>query len=305
MLAHAEQVFESDFPIVDVRMVTSTPEATLEALRAGQARIDVWWGAPSTALETAADEGLLAAYQPPWLMQPGVGQPDPEGRWQVSMISPFVIAFNRERVPLAEAPTDWVDLFHHGWAEEVVLLDPLASPDMAEFVSAMIVEALRDDDDLQRGFDWHLRLDGAAGGYTRDPADAIGRLESGEASMTILPRHVVEDARHGDAPWIHYRLPTSGSPMLSRGVAVTGATPEPELSRVFVDLTGTMDVGTVARLHTRWMPGHGDVDLSRLPEDFEIDMQWRPLPLAPDTIAREMAGWIDRWELEVRDQGGG
>ncbi len=284
-------------------MVRAEFGETLAALRAGTERIDVWWGAPGTAMEDAADEGLLQPYGPGWLRQPGVGQPDPEGRWQVSQISPFVIAFNRERVPLAEAPTDWIDLFHHGWAEDVVLLDPTRSPEMAHFMSAMIVEALRDDDDLDRGFDWLARLDGAASEYVAEPGEAIRRLAGGQASLAVLPRHAAEAARHDDAPWIYYRIAESGAPMLSRGVAVAAGSAETELARVFVDLTGTVEVGTVARLHTRWMPGHGDVDMSRLPDDFEIDMQWTPHPLGPDTIARERDGWIERWELEVRGRG--
>lgn len=304
VVAHAEEVFESDFPTVDVRVVEATPEETLEALRSGTGPIDVWWGAPGITMERAADEGLLRAYRPTWVGLPGVGQPDAEGRWQVSQISPFVIAFNREQVPLAEAPTDWIDLFHHGWAEEVVLVDPALSPAMAEFASAMLVEALRDDDDVMRGFDWLGRLDRATSDYVTDAAQVIRRLGTGEDLLTILPRHVVEEGRHGTAPWLYYRLPESGTPMLSRGIAVAAEAAEPDLARTFVDLTGTVDVATVARLHTRWMPGHGDVDLTVLPDDFEIDMPWRPYAPAPDTIAREGDGWIDRWDLEVRGKGG-
>ena len=44
--------------------------------------------------------------------------------------------------------------------------------------------------------------------------------------------------------------------------------------------------------------------MTALPDDFEIDMPWRPFPLAPDTIARERDGWMDRWDLEVRGTGG-
>lgn len=304
VLAYAERIFETDFPTVDVRIVEAAPEETLAALRDGTGPIDVWWGAPGATLETAADEGRLQPYEPPWLGRPGVGRPDPAGRWQVSMISPLVIAFNREQVPLPEAPTDWIDLFHHAWAEEVVLVDPSVSSWMADFVSTMIVRALREDDDLLRGFDWLGRLDAATGDYVPDAAEAIRRLRTGEDLLTILPRHLVEQARHERAPWIHYRLPESGTPMLSRGIAVTVDAAQPDLARTFIDLAGTMEVGTVARLHTRWMPGHGDVDMSVLPDDFEIDMPWQPIPLAIDTIARQGPGWINRWDLEIRNRAG-
>ena len=305
LLEYAKVAFESDNPTVGVRIVTSSDEGSFAQLRSGSEQVDVWWGAPGTMLAVAANEGLLQPYRPPWLQQPGVGQPDPDGRWQVSLISPFVIAFNREQVALARAPTDWIDLFHFRWAGEVLLLDPSRNADMAHFVGAMIVQALRDDGDLPRGFDWLLRLDTSVGEYRADASEVIRSLGTGEALLSILPRHVVEESRHGVAPWIHYRLPQSGTPMLSRGIAVMAGTAEPELARRFVDFTGTMDVATVAKLHTRWMPAHGDVDMSRFPPDFELDMQWSPYALAPDTIARELDGWIERWSLLVRDQGEG
>ena len=75
-------------------------------------------------------------------------------------------------------------------------------------------------------------------------------------------------------------------------------------SPAFVELTETAEVATLVRLHTRWDPVHGAVDPARLPEDFELPAgPWRAFPLATDTIARELDGWIDRWELEVRGRG--
>ena len=266
LLQFAEDAFEADNPTVDVQVVESSDEGSLAELRSGSERVDVWWGAPGTMLAVAGSEGHLQPYRPSWLQQPGVGQPDPEGRWQVSLVSPFVIAFNRERVPLAEPPTDWIDLFHFRWSDEVLLLDPSRNADAAHFVGAMMVQALREDDDPRRGFDWLLRLDASVGGYPGDATDVIGSLDTGDALLGILPRHVVEESRHGVAPWIRYRLPESGTPMLSRGIAVTADAAEPELARRFVDFTGTMDVSTVAS---------------------------------------ELDAWIERWGLLVRDRGEG
>ncbi len=298
VLEHAEAAFEAAHPDVDVRIVEASPRETLEALGAGAAVVDVWWGAPGTLLETAAGRGLLAPQRPAGVSG-GAAEP-----WRASLTTPFVIAFNREEVPLLDAPRDWIDLFHHAFAEEMVLLDPASSPEMGYFLGAMLVEALRDDDDLLRGFDWTRRLDGATGGYVREEPDVLRRLGSGDALLTILPRAAVERARHDDAPWLHYRIAESGAPVLARGIAIPARAPEPELARAFVELTETAEVATLVRLHTRWDPVHGAVDPARLPEDFELPAgPWRAFPLATDTIARELDGWIDRWELEVRGRG--
>jgi len=304
LLDFVEASFEAANPDVDVRFSELAAEPSLaEAQSVEGAPFDVWWGVPAQTLVRAATEGLLLSYRPPWLQQPGVGQPDAEARWQVTLVSPFVIAFNRDQLSISRAPIDWVDLFHFRWSGEIHLPDPTVVDESAYFVGAMIVEVLRGDGALLAGFDWHRRLDAQVERYTREPQDIFRALESGDALLTILPRYMVEEARGADAPWIHYRLPESGTPMLVLGVAITEATEVPEAARRFVDHLGTLDVATASKLYTHWQPGHGDVDMSRFPTGFEIDQPWAPYTLALDTLASQLDAWIDRWDLKVRDKG--
>ena len=304
LLDYVEASFEAENPTVDVRFSESAGEESLaDAQSAEGATFDVWWGAPARTLVRAAEAGLLQPYRPPWLQQAGVGQPDGEARWQVTLVSPFVIAFNRDEVPIARAPADWVDLFHFRWTGEIRLMDPALVDEAAYFVGARLLEAVREGGDPLAGFDWHRRLDAQTERYTREPLEILRALESGEALLTVLPRYVVEEARSGDAPWIHYRLPESGTPMLVRGVAITKSTEVPEAARRFIDHIGTVDAATASKLYTRWQPGHGDVDMSRFPARFEIDQRWTPYPLGLDTLTTRLDAWIDRWDLNVRDKG--
>lgn len=301
LLEFVEERFESMHVDASVRVVRAADSETLATLRSGGSLVDVWWGAPAPVLGLAADEGLLQRYRPPWVGETSAHETD--GFWQVSLVSPFVIAFNRERVPLARAPTDWIDLFHFRWFDEISLLDPTAGPEGAYFVGAMIVQTLRDGDDLTRAFDWLRRLDGQAFRYETRAAEAIRSLGAGEALLAILPHYLVEAGRADDAPWLHFRVPESGSPLLTRGIAISAGAAEPELARRFVDFTGSVEVATEALLRLRWRHPYVDIDRSRLPPDFEIEASVTPYALAPDTLAAELDGWLERWDLEVRGRG--
>jgi len=280
----AEKRFEAEHAGVGLRIVAASEEETLAALRGGE-RVDVWWGARATTLEAAVDEGLVES-------------------WTPVLRSPFVLAFDRERTALMDAPRDWIDLFHHALREEIVLVDPLRDPDTAYLFGGMIVEALRDDDDLLRGFDWLRRLDRATGAYVSDPGQAIRRVRTRNAVVAVLPRHVAEAARHDDAPWLYYRIPESGTPMLALGAAlVSGAAERGELAAEFVRMLAEEDVATASKLLTRWQPVSEAVRSSTLPDDFELDQPVLGFPLAADTIARELEGWMERWTIEVRGQG--
>jgi iron(III) transport system substrate-binding protein len=297
-----EASFEEGHPDVDVRFTEGGPAGSFHELQIASdgAPFDVWWGAPGTVLERAADAGLLSPYRPSWVAQPGVGEPNAEDLWQAVLITPFVIALNREHVPLARAPTDWIDLFHFRWAEKVHLPDPTQSDEGAYFVGAMVTEGLRTDGDLERGFDWLDRLDTQVELYVPGSAEAINGLETGLALLSILPRADVESARAAGKDWLYYRMPESGTPMLVRGVAIVRSSEVASAAARFVDHLGRPEVATEAKFYTRWQPAHGGVDMNRFPPDFEIDQAWTPYALAIDTIAAEVDRWVMRWDLEVR-----
>ena len=301
---YVEDSFEGANPTIDLQFTEATDLRSLEELHNGGAvSFDVWWGASAESLERAASAGLLLPYRPPWV-------PDFEGSdesersdehlWHPTQVTPFVIAFNRQTIPIARAPLDWPGVFHHRWFEGIFALDPTRSEEGAYFLGAVLVEILRDYDDLDRGFDWFTRLESQIVRWVGQPQEAIRALRSDEPSLAIVPRADAEAARSTDAAWLHYRLPASGTPVLARGVAIVRGTDLEDAARRFVDHVGSVDVVTEAKLLTRWEPAYGDVDVSRIPIGFEIDTPWTPYPFATDTLVSELGGWVSRWEVQVR-----
>lgn len=317
LLDRIEESFEEENPSVDLRFSEAGDSTSLAELRgAAGAPFDVWWGASGMTLERAKDQGLLAPYRPAWVEgreraggagngdeAQGDAHPDESGgepAWHPVLLSPFVIAFNREEVPIARAPLDWVDTFHHRWFAEVYAFDPERTEEGGYFLGAILVEGLRDDDNLLRGLHWFDRLDPQVGRWIVEPGEAIRALGSGDALIAILPRAVVEAARSDDAPWLHYRVPASGTPTLVRGVAILRGTGVEDAARRFVDHIGTTEAATEAKLRTRWESASVAIDSTRLTSDFEMELPWRGFPLAFDTLVAELDGWIERWNLEVK-----
>lgn len=295
--SEVEASFESAHPEIDVRFSTAPADESAASLRAGDAGFDVWWGAPALLLERAANRGLLEPHGPGWDDRSVEAR---DARWHPILSTPLVIAFDRTVVALADAPSDWIDLLHHAWYQDVRILDPGGTDAGAWLVGATIVEALRDDDDLNRGFDWLTRLHRQIDAYAADPAALVRALERGDALVVVMPRAEAEAARSGDDRWLHYRIPESGTPELLLGVGIVAGTEVPDAARAFVDHLGTAPVATAAKLHTHWEPTAGSVDPSGLPADFELEQRWTAYTPALDTLAAELAGWLERWEAEVR-----
>ena len=299
---YVEESFERAHPEVDVRLTVATTEESTADLLAGVSReapFDVWWGAEAAGLERVADEGRLLPYSPIWLDEPSLVIPDTGAAWHPLLIPPYVIAFSRDDLPLTRAPTDWNDLRHFRWSEEIELLDPLRSESGALFLLSMLAR-YEAEVDTDAGFDWLITLDRQVDSYAATPGDAVRALGVTASRLAVLPRADAEEARATDAPWLYYRLPESGTPILARGVAVVRGTDAVEAARAFVDHVGALDVRTVSKLQTRWQPAYGDVDASRLPADFELTHPWQPWALAVDRIEAQRDIWLDRWEQEIQ-----
>jgi len=298
---YVEESFEAEHLDVDVRFSVGTTDESLAELRtvAGEdPPFDVWWGAEAAGLEVAADEERLLPYRPAWVDGVSLVTPDTSDAWHPLLVTPYVIAFSREDLELTRAPTDWNDLRHFRWSEEIELLDPIRSEAGAWFVLSMLAW-YEGEQDLEAGFEWLVTLDDQVEAYAATPSDAVRALGAGTSRLALLPRADAEAARASNASWLYYRLPESGTPILTLGVAaVRGG--DIESAKAFLDHVGTLDVRTTAKLETRWQPAYGEVDTSRLPPDFELGQSWRPYALAVDRIEQERDAWLDRWESEVR-----
>ncbi len=278
-----ERSFEAAHPSIDLRFTAADElETRVELSDPKGPDFDVWWGASATTLQSADEQG--------WL----------DGGWQEFLITPFVIAFDRNQVPVTRAPVDWLDLFHFRWAEDVGALDPRSTPEGEWFVAATIVESLREHDDPLPGFDWLARLDPQVPEWDDSAADILRGLRAGRPRLAILPRAWVERARAEDNPLLYYRIPESGTPSLVQGVAVVRGTASPEAARRFVEYLASSDVATASKRVTRWEPVAGDVDAASLPDDFELSQPWTPRVMAADTILNQSKVWVDRWDNEVR-----
>jgi ABC-type Fe3+ transport system substrate-binding protein len=300
---YVKETFEAVHQDTDVRFTIASTKTTLVELQAielqGGPPFDVWWGAHASGLQAASDEGRLMTYQPRWLGRSAAVDLQYDGEWHPLLLTPYVIAFSRGDLELARAPSDWIDLRHFQWSDDIEILDPSRSEAGEWFLISMLQQAASTGD-LESGFDWLSTIDRYVESYATNTSDALQALREKRSRLAIVPRADVELARSKNSPWLYYRLPESGTPVLVRGVALMNGTKEAGAAQAFLDHLGSIDVRTETKLRTRWQPVFGTVDSSRIPVGFELQEPWAPFAIPFDTIQGKREGWLDRWEQEIR-----
>jgi ABC-type Fe3+ transport system substrate-binding protein len=261
-----ESAFEEQYPDVDVRFSVADDSASLREVmdESEPAPFDVWWGASAVALDQAARSGRL-------------------GGWMPLRSTPFVIAFDRNVVTIAQAPRDWLDLLHHRWADEIVVPDPSRSEVGGLLAGAIVAERTRTEGESWIGFEWLERLDGQVVSYVPDEEEALRSLRLGTSSLAIVRLATVEEARE-DNETLYFRVPESGGPVQVSGAGTVATSNISNLAERFVE-----HLSRVGRSGEHWPAGWSPV---RDDDLVDLEMVVDSLPL-----------WLDRWSADVRGRG--
>ena len=292
--------FRDAHPEETLRVEALPGRTALERLRAEASAplADVWLGAPSWLLATAAAEGLLAPAPPSWAGGVPDDMRDAQGRWTGWAADPMVPAFNSERIARGRAPRDWIVVLHPRWMQDMLLPDPRGSEAMEAFIGTRVARATTPAGDDTPGFDWLARLDAARTAYVTDQEELVRRLGMGEVTLALLPVSAVQVAKERGRS-VDFRAPESGSPTLVRGVAAVAGGPHPSGGGTFLTWLGTDQARTALAQRFAYLPAVS------APADGEPAWLTEVRPLfrfdvvPADTLAARLDGWLSRWRDEV------
>lgn len=305
LLALFEQTFEAENPEVDVRWLDMGSQEVYDRIRseAANPQADVWFGGPSTIFARGAQEGLLAAYEPPWAAALAVGDRDPEGRYFAAYRTAPVILYNSAAVPAEEAPRDWDDLLDPRWRNEILIRDPVASGTMRTFFGLILARSIRETGDTRRGFEWLRRLDGQTKEYVLNPVLMVEKLVRQEGLVTVWELTDALWQQEWNVP-LAYTFPTSGTPIIVDSIGLVAGAPHPEQARRFIDWVGSPAAQELAARKAFRLPARNDLPPDALP-DWAREVLHDIVPAEIDLALLERYGqeWMTTWDRTVRGRG--
>lgn len=302
LLEAFEQRFEELNPGVDVQWMDIGSQEVLDRIRSERAnpQADVWFGAPSQLFAEAADDGLLAPFEPTWAATVGEHR-DPQSRFHGVYLTPEVIAFNSAAVDSASAPTDWDQVLEPQWTGKVVIRDPIASGTMRTIFGMIILRSIRETGSPEGGFEWLSRLHGQTREYVLNPTLLYQKLARQEGVVTLWDLPDILDLRARTDYPIDYRFPTSGTPVVVDGIAVVQGSGQPELARRFVEYIGSEEGVLIAARDFFRLPARSDIPIDSLPPVLRrAREEVRPEPMDWKLLQENGSDWMRRWDETIR-----
>lgn len=292
--------FNKEYPDIQVQFLDMGSRDILERVtnERNRPQADLWWGASHTTFQTAVDRDLLAEYQPTWADKIPEGSRDPKSRWFGTFETPQVIAYNSEAVSAAEAPKDWDDVLDPKWRDKILIRNPNPSDTMRAIFGAMILRFYKDTKSPDQGFDWLKKLDANVHEYTADGTLLMQKLGRREGFITLwdMP-DVILYKEQKNFP-VGYHLPTSGTPVITDGIAIVKGAPNAEDAKKFYEFVTTQESLIYAAEKYYRIPVRSDVDRSKLPA--WMNEPFTRMPMDWELLRQEGNNWLRKWDTEIR-----
>lgn len=305
LLGLMEKTYEAAHPEIDVRWLDMGSQEVYERIRSEKAnpQADVWFGGPDTIFARGAKEDLLTPFRPTW-----ADAIDPESRGPNDLYfglyrTPAVIVYNAAVVPASQAPRDWDDLLDPRWKGKILIRHPLASGTMRAFFGMILARSVEQTGSTDRGFEWLKRLDAQTKGYEMNASVLVERIARREGLITVwdLP-DVLLEMRHSKG--LAYVFPSSGTPVIDDAIGLVKGARHGQAARAFIEWLGSPEEQLLAAEKAYRLPARRDLPEALLPQwAREVDRSLVPAKMNWDLIERDGAGWMAKWDREIRGQG--
>jgi iron(III) transport system substrate-binding protein len=306
MLSAFEKRFEAAHPDIDLQYVDMGSQEVMDRVRSERAnpQADIWWGAPSSMFQRAADDSLLARSAPSWASVTPADARDPQGYWYGTYLTPEVIAYNSELVSAAQAPKDWDEVLDPRWKGKLLIRDPMASGTMRTIFGMVVQRGIRATGDTAQGFAWLRRLDANTKQYVLNPTMLYQMLAKQEGHITLWALPDIEMVRAKYNYPIDYVIPTSGTPQIIDGVAVVRGAPSPEAAKTFMEFVGGNAAVVPAVRDFYRLPVRTDFPMDSMPERLRAARRAiKPEPMDWKQLQERESEWMRYWDENVRGRG--
>ena len=304
LLTEFENLFEKVNPQVDVRWMDMGSQDVLDRLRSEKEnpQADLWWGAPSILFQQGEREDLLQPFKPSWANQVSGESHSPTDGWYGSYETPEVIAFNSAVLQPDKVPQDWDDLLDRKWRGKIILRDPLASGTMRTIFCAMIFRAYQRSGSPQPGYDWLKKLDANTKDYVANLTLLSQKLARQEGVLTVWNMPDIELQREKYHYPLSYIIPSSGTPVVTDGIALVAKSKNLELAKQFYEFVTSQESILLAAQKFYRIPCRQDIPAEKLP-GWITRTSIRHMPVDWKTLEEKSGEWMRFWDTEIRNKG--
>ncbi|NJO81648.1 MAG: extracellular solute-binding protein [Blastochloris sp.] len=181
----------------------------------------------------AAEQGLVAAYEPPGFAAIPAELKDPEGRWMTVHQGAIAFLVNTDELDGAAVPQCWADLLKPEYAGKVGFLDPTQAAVGYSVVTAANLAQGGTLDNFDPGMTYLQQL--YATGLALPAQTATALVQQGEIPILIDADFNGYKLRNIDAAPVEVVIPCEGTISIPYVMSLVAAAPRPEAGQALIN----------------------------------------------------------------------
>ncbi|MGL1930936.1 MAG: extracellular solute-binding protein [Desulfotalea sp.] len=258
---------------------------------------DVMYGAPSSVYMELKSEGLFAPFKPTWGDKIDPIFKDSDSYWYGTLQTPVMMFYNTEMLSADEAPNDWTDLAKPEFKDNLVFRNALSSSARATY--SAILQQFEQRGELDKGWDFLKQVDANTKQYFGSGSllfQAVGRKE---AAVSFMVLNGIVDNRVKNKIPLEAIDATSGSPVITDGIALVQGAKHPNAAKSFIEFAGSAKVQAMLANKFNRLPTHPDAL-----QDSPMWMgaaKYKVMGVDWQDLAAKQSGWMQKWDAEVKD----
>lgn len=257
---------------------------------------DVMFGGASSLFMDLTKEGLFEKLNPTWASELDPMFKDADGNWFGTIKTPVMMFYNKEMLTAEEAPKDWSDLAKPEYEGKIVSRDTASSSIRSTLMS--LVYQYEKDGKIDDAWTYLTSLDKNMKNYYNSGSmqfQAVGKKEAA-ISFAVLSA-ITQNINDNNMP-LEIVDATSGSVVITDGIAAIKNAPHPNAAAAFVEFAGSAKIQALLANSQDRIP-----TLKSALADCPAWMQkeYKAMNVDWSVIAENQNDWLQKFDTEIRD----
>lgn len=257
---------------------------------------DIMYGGASSLFIEMAGEDVFEPTTPSWSGELGDMFKAQDGSWYGTIKTPVMMFYNKELLSEDKAPKDWSDLAKPEYQNLIVSRDSVSSSIRATMMS--ILYQYDKEGKLDEGWDFLSKLDANMKNYYNSGSmlfQAVGKKEA--AISFAVQSDIIDNIENNNMP-LQIVDATSGSVVITDGVAAIKNAPHPNAAKAFVEFAGSAEMQSKIANEFNRIPTLASA-LESCPEWMKTE--YKAMDTDWGVVSEKQGEWLQKWNDEIKD----
>lgn len=257
---------------------------------------DIMFGGASSLFMDMTKEGIFMPVETTWANDLDPMFKDADNHWFGTIQTPVMLFYNTEMLSEEEAPKDWADLADAKYKDLIVSRDTGSSSIKSTLMS--LVYQYHSNNELGKAWDYLTSFDNNIKNYYSSQTlqfQAVGRKE---AAISFATQSAIVDAIGASNMPLKIVDATSGSPVITDGIAAINNAPHPNAAKAFVEFAGSAEMQAKLANEFNRIPTL-KAAIANSPEWMQES--YKAMNVDWSVISENESDWLQKFDAEIRD----